>query len=449
MIPNQASHSNTGLLGVKTLLISLLLAPCVCQAGTYDNQKSIFDTLLDSANYNPMQRPLRDQKNVLHVSVMFELISIVEINDVIQSFKCNGFFGLVWQDEILQWNSSDYGGQSSIAPKVTSVFLPQMILLNTLGDRDIFEDANAPLYVSSNGSVQWVPGGIFPTSCRLDLTKFPFDEQHCEIQMISMNYDVSEILFVAEESGIGRVFYTPNGLWDITNASLTTPNITVRWRTVTSILVSFDLKRKPAFLILSTMLPVVFLSLLNLLVFFIPVDSGEKISYGITVLLALALFLSIMSEMLPSSSESLPLIMYYIFILLAISVLSVVDSIIISWLHQKEEKGDTSQKAAVKVQPMMPRIRALKTAAAPFQTPSGPTPMNKNMTSHRERPFHKDLPHDIKGSGHLLASAMGSKGFINVNKYKQIGVYLNWISLVSFGLVWISVNIGFISYIMN
>ena len=43
---------------------------------------------------------------------------------------------------------------------------------------------------------------------------------------------------------------------------------------------NFDVKRKPTFIVISVLLPTLFLSVLNLLVFVIPVDSGEKISYG-------------------------------------------------------------------------------------------------------------------------------------------------------------------------
>ncbi|GFR91505.1 neuronal acetylcholine receptor subunit alpha-3 [Elysia marginata] len=456
-----------GLLGVTGILLPFVLTLHVSQAGSYDQHRSIHATLLDSGQYNRLQRPLRDQGDVLRVMAMFELVSIVEINDVIQSFKCNGFFGLLWQDELLQWNSSAYGGARAITPGVTSVFLPKMILLNTLGDRDIFEDDNAPLSVSSNGSVIWVPGSIFPTSCRLDLTKFPFDEQHCDIQMIGMNFDANEMQFVVAEKAMRTAFYTPNGQWDITRSSLTTPNITVGWTTQSSILVSFDLKRKPASLILSTLLPVVFLSLLNCLVFVIPVDSGEKISYGITVLLALALFMSIMSGMLPSSSESLPLIMYYIFILLAISVLTVVDSIIIVWLHHKQEaskartevslfiwcrgllKKSTSKKATFNVPSVMAKIRAPHVAVGPLQRPDESIPESKKKATPGGRPCNVNHLQDIKKSRLLHPGAKGSEGVANGNKYKQVAAHLNRISLAVFGLVWFSVTVGFMAAVMS
>ena len=71
-----------------------------CQAGTYSEMKSLYDTLLASSNYNPQQRPLLDQSDTLYVNVQFIPVSIVEINDLFQSFRCNGFLGLSWKDEV-------------------------------------------------------------------------------------------------------------------------------------------------------------------------------------------------------------------------------------------------------------------------------------------------------------------------------------------------------------
>ena len=82
------------------LLLFLLLAPNPCQAGSYSQKKAIHDTLLTTNNYNPDERPLLNQSEILYVDVMFDVVSIVAINDVLQSFRCNGFLGLTWRDEV-------------------------------------------------------------------------------------------------------------------------------------------------------------------------------------------------------------------------------------------------------------------------------------------------------------------------------------------------------------
>ncbi|KAK3778453.1 hypothetical protein RRG08_014080 [Elysia crispata] len=445
MAPFHASLFNIEYRALLALLLVFVLAPISCEAGTYSQKKAIHDTLLASTNYNPEQRPLLNQSEVLYVDAIFELVSIVEINDVLQSFKCNGFLGLFWTDEILRWNSSDYGGETVIAPKITSVFRPRLIMLNTMADRDLFEDDYAPLSVFSDGRVSWAPGSIFPASCKLDLTKYPFDEQHCQIEMLTMNFDKSELQFRASTGIIGEQFFTRNGQWDINNMSITTVLENIGFEEKSAVLISFSVRRKPTFLVISTLLPIVFLSLLNLLVFVIPVDSGEKISYGITVLLALSVFMSIMSSMLPWSSESMPLLISYIFILMAISVLTVVDSIVIVGLHHMEEKEEKSQKVKANFKAALPKINYFRKAVAPLQKlPSFPddlrvqdeTGVTTQYTEDRE-PIEKSLP--------PFPIISKSKEEPTINKFRLIGKYIDMVSLAVFGVIWVSVTLGFMA----
>ncbi|RUS89880.1 hypothetical protein EGW08_002321 [Elysia chlorotica] len=427
-------------------MLLLLVSPC--QGGSYSQKKALHDALLSSSNYNPDQRPVLDQAHTLHVDVMFALVSIVEINDVIQNFRCNGFLGLFWTDEILRWNSSDYGGEVVMAPKITSVFRPRVIMLNTMENRDLFEDDYAPLSVMSDGSVDWAPGSIFPASCKLDLTKYPFDQQHCQIEMLAMNFNATELLFQPTSNFVGMNFFTENGQWDITNMSVSCPLRDIGSEQKSTVLVSFDLKRKPTFLVLSVLLPIVFLSLLNLLVFVIPVDSGEKISYGITVLLALSVFMSIMSSMLPSSSESMPLMISYIFILMIISVLTVVDSIIIVGLHHMEEKEEKSQKARTNFKSAMPKIGFLRKAVTPLNQTSpmvSEDPINQDELGLKVKPVSADDRTSPEKSAPPYESLTRSSEGPRVNKYKLIGKYIDLVSLAVFGVVWLSVTVGFMA----
>lgn len=50
------------------------------------------------------------------------------------------------------------------------------------------------------------------------------------------------------------------------------------------------------------------MSVLTLLVFCLPPESGEKIALGITVLLAFSVFMLAIAEKMPETSESVPLI---------------------------------------------------------------------------------------------------------------------------------------------
>ena len=50
------------------------------------------------------------------------------------------------------------------------------------------------------------------------------------------------------------------------------------------------------------LLPISVMGVLNLLVFFLPVESGERVSYSMTLLLAIAVFLTIAADHLPKTS---------------------------------------------------------------------------------------------------------------------------------------------------
>jgi len=43
--------------------------------------------------------------------------------------------------------------------------------------------------VRNNGSCLYVPPGIFKSTCKIDITWFPFDDQRCEMKFGSWTYD--------------------------------------------------------------------------------------------------------------------------------------------------------------------------------------------------------------------------------------------------------------------
>lgn len=45
------------------------------------------------------------------------------------------------------------------------------------------------IVVKSNGSCLYVPPGIFKSTCKIDITWFPFDDQKCDMKFGSWTYD--------------------------------------------------------------------------------------------------------------------------------------------------------------------------------------------------------------------------------------------------------------------
>ena len=105
--------------------------------------------------------------------------------------------------------------------------------------------------------------------------------------------------------------YKKHGEWDVIKTEAmkidqefdSDPGIT--FPTVKFVL---HIKRKPRFYMINVVAPCLLMSILALLVFYLPPDSGEKVSLGITVLLSFSVFLLLIAENVPKTSDYVPLI---------------------------------------------------------------------------------------------------------------------------------------------
>lgn len=68
------------------------------------------------------------------------------------------------------------------------------------------------------------------------------------------------------------------------------------------------MRRKTLYYLFNIIFPCLWLTILSLLGFWLPPDSGEKITLGITVLLAFSVFMLLIAENMPATSEFVPLI---------------------------------------------------------------------------------------------------------------------------------------------
>ena len=101
-----------------------------------------------------------------------------------------------------------------------------------------------------------------------------------------------------------------------------------------AVIYTLTIQRKPLYMVKTVILPVVMLSVLNLFVFVLPCDSGEKASYAVTVFLAFAVFLTIISSLMPANSEHVSVFAVYIIILTVQSTLITVLAVAMIRLSQ-------------------------------------------------------------------------------------------------------------------
>ena len=67
------------------------------------------------------------------------------------------------------------------------------------------------------------------------------------------------------------------------------------------------MKRRPMFYLFHLLFPCVILTAIGLMTSFLPPESGEKVSLAVTVLLAMTVFMLVIMENIPPTSEVVPL----------------------------------------------------------------------------------------------------------------------------------------------
>lgn len=159
---------------------------------------------------------------------------------------------------------------------------------------------------------------VLEATCSIDITFFPFDKQTCELKFIAWSYTKADVNLNIGNKGIILNDYDPNSQWDIMSTSTKDTN-----SYESSITFSLTLKRKPSFYIMNIIFPVILLSILNCFTFVLPVMSGERASYAITVFLSLAVFLTIVASQLPKNSDKTSWLAVYLMTMTTLSTLIV------------------------------------------------------------------------------------------------------------------------------
>ncbi|XP_063076997.1 5-hydroxytryptamine receptor 3C-like [Engraulis encrasicolus] len=175
------------------------------------------------------------------------------------------------------------------------------------------------------------------TSCRMDLYKFPFDTQRCTITLISFIYPIEELRLMSPYNSStvtenSRKMFQSMGEWELINVDISSVNLTIGRFVWDRLIYTVSMGRRPLLYVVNFLLPVLYFLLLDLASFFISERGGEKLSFKVTVLLAISVLLLILHDMLPSTDQHIPLIGIYCLGIFSFVALSLLETIFVSFL---------------------------------------------------------------------------------------------------------------------
>ena len=135
--------------------------------------------------------------------------------------------------------------------------------------------------------------------------------------------------------GIDLLDFQQNHEWDIISVPakrsvLRLPNSDEFYPDITF---NITLRRKTLFYTFNLIIPCVGISFLTVLTFYLPSDSGEKISLCISILVSLTFFVLLLYELIPPTSLVVPLIGKYILFTVILVTLSIFSTVVVLNVH--------------------------------------------------------------------------------------------------------------------
>lgn len=286
----------------STTVLRVILVLCITSVFVngidYNDTETLYQNIFSS--YVKELRPGWNQSEPLVVKVTLYLSSVAGFDELAGKLTTIGYFDLSWVDHRITWDPAMYGNRAQIILPEEKVWLPSIFLVNSHNSLVPLRTGEL-LYLTYlfNETSSWNPGGKFESICDTDPTYYPFDKQKCQLTFYTSGYDTSEVIYLRNNPAVVTSFYDPNGVWELTSIDC----FTATYNNVPSIIFTVQIARKPAFFIVTLLLPIMLMGLLNVLVFLLPAASGERVGYSVTILLAFGVYLSILSVSLPTSAN--------------------------------------------------------------------------------------------------------------------------------------------------
>ncbi|XP_076334111.1 acetylcholine receptor subunit alpha-like 1 isoform X1 [Tachypleus tridentatus] len=305
---------------VVVYLTSWLLLTAPTPATGNPDAKRLYDDLM--SGYNRLVRPVSNNSDTLTVRMDLKLSQLIDVNMKNQIMTTNMWVNQEWSDHKLKWDPREYGGVRQLYVPAEQIWLPDIVLYNN-ADGNYEVTIMTKAIVHDDGKVVWNPPAIYKSSCQIDVQYFPFDRQECQMKFGSWTYDGYQVdlrhLKETENSSLVPLGIDLNEFylsveWDIMSvpAKRREKYYACCNEPYPDITFNITLRRKTLFYTVNLIIPCVGIACLSIVVFYLPSDSGEKITLCVSILLSMIFFFLVLSEIIPSTSLALPLLGKYL-----------------------------------------------------------------------------------------------------------------------------------------
>ncbi|XP_037611649.1 5-hydroxytryptamine receptor 3A-like isoform X1 [Sebastes umbrosus] len=290
-----------------------------------------------------MARPVKHHEEITYVYLQMVIYGILDVREIEQTFIPYIWIYMSWINEHIRWHPLDFCGLESIVVPTEVLWKPDLII------EEMTEKDKAPpspyLTISRDGRIELRNDLMLVSTCKMQVYKFPFDIQSCDLSFKSAVYRDTEMEFQFADSKIAETHKVTQYEWLFINMTVEKKTVNNLFYNQSMIVYTIKMRRRSVLYIANFLVPIMFFFCLDLASFLISESSGEKLSFKVTVLLAVTVMQLILNEILPSSSDRIPLIAVYCIGMFGLMMLSLLETILVMYLMEKDSESQDNEAA--------------------------------------------------------------------------------------------------------
>ncbi|CAL8072294.1 unnamed protein product [Calicophoron daubneyi] len=266
--------------------------------------------------HNPLERPTTIEGKPVKVYLKVFLNQIMDMDEKNQVLSTILWLDMRWSDYHFKWDMQEYSNIKFLNVPPERVWRPDLILYNSASDKfdQIFPTR---VIISNTGHIQWMPPGLFHSTCTIEVNYFPFDYQQCSLKFGTWSHQGDKIDLKLQcdnetddeqecsiQNDVDLSAYLANSEWALESATVKRNVETYGGDDQKYIDLTIDvhMQRRALWYMFNIVVPCMIMSVLGLLVFTLPPEANQKIVLGVTTLLSLVALLQLVSDKLPQTS---------------------------------------------------------------------------------------------------------------------------------------------------
>ncbi|XP_055963518.1 5-hydroxytryptamine receptor 3B [Sorex fumeus] len=288
--------------------------------------------------YHKEVRPVHDWTDATTVYLDIVFRAVLDVDTQTQKLKTSVWYQEVWDDEFLSWNSSLFDEITEISLPLSVIWAPDIII------NEFVEMERSPdlpyVYVNSSGTIKNFKPIQVVSACNLETYAFPFDVQNCSLTFKSVLHTVEDVdlafLRSREDIEHDQKMFMNDSEWELVSVSSAYSILESSTGSFAQIQFNVVIRRRPLLYVVSLLIPSIFLMLVDLASFYLPPSCRARIMFKTTVLVGYTVFRVNMTDEMPRSAGSTPLIGVFFTVCMALLVLSLSKSILlVRFLHDE------------------------------------------------------------------------------------------------------------------